>query len=82
MRKHPLVALSALALSACHPSYRIALHLPPPPKAAQEPCNPAPIPLRTLTSADLELIVRQQDAALYACEAKRRLLIESWPEVN
>lgn len=75
------VLLLASVLTGCGQRLVIApiSHPPQPPKEAQEKCLPAVIPLHALTASDVYGLIKDQDEALYACEAKRQELIKAWP---
>ncbi len=85
MPKVPKAALFACLLSACTTSKPIAVPYsrPQPPAQALIPCLVTAL-VKTaegaLTSAGAEGAIRDGDAALAECDAKRRLLIESWPK--
>lgn len=84
----PLLALScALALTGCfgsrNPERVSSLPLPPPPAALLEPCLPTPRvanPDGSMTSAQTERNLGMGDVDLAACEAKRKLAVDSWPK--
>jgi hypothetical protein len=82
MRLLLLVLPLALVLTGCGRSLNIAQPSKPPhpPKEALEPCQVATLLNQALSSADVYGLIKRQDEAIFQCEAKRRLLVDSWPK--
>ncbi len=80
-----LAALCAATLTACGrstPSMPSLPAIPPPPAAALVPCAPTPQHRQadgSASAADDDATIRDGRFDLAACEARRRLFVESWP---
>jgi len=81
VRTLPPIAL-ALMLAACSRSRapEPPRPLPPPPAASLIRCRLPDLPLRAMSSADVEQVLRDDGTALADCESKRAALVAGWPD--